>query len=131
MAYYDTTWYTNAGDQSTTGHYAVAKRPQNAAVAAGQLVRQFTAPAINSERVFICIVAGTTANTTDATWTLTRGAKSTDGTATWQEVTGASAVNGDLTNTPSWSGVTGGIATAISLGVIIKRNNAASYWICS
>jgi hypothetical protein len=80
--------------------------------------------------VFICIIAGTTGGS-EPSWTLTRGAKTTDNTVTWQEVTGASAVNGDLTNTPSWTGVTGGLATAITLGVIIKRNNAASYWICS
>jgi hypothetical protein len=130
VALYDTVWYCNAGNQSTTGYYAVAKRPQNTAVVAGQIVRQFTAPAVGSERCFICIVAGTTANTTDATWTLTRGAKTTDGTATWQECTGASAVNGDATNTPTWAA-----ARAINfnptLGAIIKRNNGASYWICS
>jgi hypothetical protein len=130
MAFFDTTWYCNAGDQSTTGHYAVAKRPQNAAVAAGQLVRQFTAPAVNSERVFVCIVAGTTANVTDATWVLTRGARTTDGTATWQECTGASAVNGDLTNTPTWAAAKA-INSAVTLGAIIQRNNGASYWICS
>ena len=39
--------------------HAVMK--QNTAVAAGVLRRQFTAPAVNSERVFVCIVAGTTA----------------------------------------------------------------------
>src|SRR4029077_18042808 len=120
MAFADTTWYCNAGNQSTTGYYAVTVRPQNTAVAAGVVRRQFTAPAVNSERCFVCIVAGTTANTTDATWTLTRVAKMTDGTATWQECTGAAAVNGDATNTPTWAAVKA--AGLPSQGTIIKRN---------
>src|SRR6185369_16090267 len=91
MALVDTVWYCNS-----VGYAAVTARPQNTAVAAGVLRRQFTAPAVGSERVFVCIIAGTTANVTDATWVLTRGAKTTDGTATWMECTGQAALNGGV-----------------------------------
>ena len=128
MALVDTVWYCNAGNQSSTGYYAIATRPQNAAVAAGVLRRQFTAPAVGSERVFVCIVAGTTANVTDATWVLTRGAKTTDGTATWMECTGQAGLNGDLTNTATWAQVK---ASGSVLGQVIKRSNNASYQICT
>jgi hypothetical protein len=128
MAFFDTTWYCNFGDGSTTGYYAVAKRAQNAAVTIGQIVRQFTTPSVGSERVFLCTGGGTTANTTDATWTITRGSHTTDGTVGWREVTGTSAINGDLTNTPSWAGIKA-VGTPTS-GVIIKRNNGASYQLC-
>lgn len=129
MAIADTTWYCNFGNGTSTGYYAVTVRPQNTAVAAGVVRRQFTTPAVGSERCFVCIVAGTTANTTDATWTTTRGAKTTDGTATWQECTGTSAMNGDATNTPTWTQQKA--VTTPTLGNIIKRNNGASYQICS
>jgi hypothetical protein len=129
MALVDTTWYCNFGNGTSTGYYAVTVRPQNTAVAAGVLRRQFTAPAVGSERVFVCIVAGTTANTTDATWVLTRGAKTTDGTATWMECTGQASLNGDLTNTATWAQVKA--ATPAVLGQIIKRSNGASYQICT
>lgn len=123
MALFDTTWYV-----SSVGWSAVTAWATGTAVAAGALKRQNTTPATNSERVFVCIVAGTTHATTEPTWTTTRGAKTTDNTVTWQECTGASAVNGDLTNTPSWTSIKN---QAITLGQIIKRDNGASYQICS
>lgn len=128
MALLDKAWYVNNGDGATTGYYSVTTRPQNTTVAAGALVRQASAPSSGSERCFVCIIAGTTANVADATWTVTRGAKSTDGTVTWQECTGHTAVNGDVTNTPNWTEIKD---SSISLGVIIKRDNAASYQICT
>src|SRR4029077_13978030 len=128
MAFADTTWYCNAGNQSTTGHYAVTKWATGATIAAGALRRQNTAPAVGSERVFVCVVAGTTHATTEPTWTVTRGAKTTDNTVTWQECTGLSGVNGDLTNTPNWTTIKN---TAIVLGQLIQRDNAASYQICT
>src|SRR4249919_3392585 len=129
MALVDNVWYVNFGNGTSTGYYAVTTRPQNTAVAAGVLRRQFTAPTVGNERVFVCIVAGTTAKVTDATWVLTRGAKTTDGTATWMECTGQAALNGDLTNTATWAQVKA--ATPAVLGQIIKRSNNASYQICT
>jgi hypothetical protein len=113
---------------SSVAYAAVTARPQNTAVAAGVVRRQFTAPAVNSERCFVCIIAGTTANVTDATWVLTRGAKTVDGTATWQECTGASAVDGDVGSTPASSSVR---SLAVTLGQIVKNNSATHYFIAS
>jgi hypothetical protein len=123
MAWFDTTWYV-----SSVAYAAVTTRPQNTAVAAGIVRRQFTTPAVNSERCYVCVTAGTTANTTDASWGTNRGGSTTDGTATWMECTGAAAVNGDATNTLSWSGLKA-LGTP-NIGYIIKRNNGVSYQIC-
>lgn len=125
MAFFDTTWYCNS-----VGYAAIAARPQNTAVAVGALRRQFTAPTLGNERVFICAAAGTTANTTDASWTVSRGAKVTDGTVTWIECTGMAAVNGDATNTPTWAQAKA-VAQFPEVGNIIKRNNGVSYQILS
>jgi hypothetical protein len=127
LAFADQVFYCNAGDQSTTGHYAVAKFAASTAYSAGQLVRQFTAPSVGGERVFVVIVAGT--SSTEPSWAVTRGAKNTSGGVTFQECTGASAVNGDLTNTANWTAMKA--LGAPTLGAIIQRNSGASYQICS
>lgn len=120
MAYYDTVWYVNGA-----GYNAVALRPRNAAVTVGQIVRQALAPALNGERCYVCVQAGTTADVSDAAWgSNLKSDIITDGTAKWLECSGHTAVNGDNVNSYNWARVKAG---APSLGMIIKRNNGASY----
>lgn len=135
MALVDNTWYVNFGNGTSTGYYAVTAWATGTVKAAGALVRQLAAPAVGSERVFVCVVAGTTHATTEPTWVTTRGGKTTDNTVTWQECTGIAALNGDATNTPSWTITAtppGGVKnTAVTLGQVIKRDSGASYQIAT
>ena len=130
MALVDNAWYVNSITYGTVTAWVAAT-----VYAAGAVRRQSATPAVNSERCFVCIVAGTSHATTEPTWTLTRGAKTTDNTVTWQECTGVAAINGDLTNTPTWTITAtppGGVKnTAVTLGQVIKRDSGASYQICS
>lgn len=135
MALVDNAWYVNYGNGTSTGYYAVAQWAALTVYAAGALVRQLAAPAVGSERVFVCIIAGTSL-AAEPTWTTTRGAKTAEASGpTWQECTGIAALNGDATNTPSWTITTtppGGVKnTAVTLGQVIKRDNGASYQICT
>lgn len=119
MALLDNVHYVDS-----VGYTAVTAWSTGATIAAGALRRQ-TAPANQSERVFVAIVAGTTNATTEPTWNTSRGTKTTDNTVTWMEITGLAGVNGDITNTPNWSAYhTNG--TAGTLGQLIK-NGAASH----
>jgi len=123
LAFPTTQWYVNS-----VGYAAITQWATGTVIAAGALRRQLAAPSTGNERIFVAIVAGTTHATTEPTWTVTRGAKTTDNTVTWQECTGQAAVNGDITNTVDWNSVKN---TAVSLGVIIKNVAASHYFICS
>ena len=114
----------------TIGWSSVTQWAALTAVAAGVLCRQTTAgaPAIGNERVFVCIIAGTTLSA-EPTWVLTKGAKTAETAGpTWQECTGQPGVNGDATDSPTW---TQNKNTAVTLGLIIYDSVSASLQIVS
>jgi len=76
----------------------------------------------NNERAFACVVAGTS-GTTEPAWVITKGAKTTDNTVTWQEITGQPGVCGDTTNSPTW---TQNKNNAVTLGLIIYDSVTSS-----
>jgi hypothetical protein len=117
-------WYIR--DNGTIGWSGVTAWSNHTAVA-GELRRQSTTPTVGNERVFIAIVGGAT-GASQPTWVVTKGAKTTDGSVTWQECTGQPAVNGDLTNTPLSSSVR---STNPGLGKIIQNNAGTGLFICS
>lgn len=97
------TQYVTYGNGTSTGYYAVSAWTASHSYAAGAMVRQLAAPTIGNERVFVCVVAGTSGSSEPA-WTVTKGGKTTDSGATWQECTGIAGVNGDISSgaNPSW-----------------------------
>lgn len=125
MAFANPVAYVNYGNGTNTGYYAITVWSTGATIAAGAYRRQ-TAPAVNSERIFVCIVAGTTHATTEPTWTTTVGAKTTDNTVTWQECTGQPGSNGDATNTPNSTAYR---SRVIALGETIQ--DGTNVFICS
>lgn len=119
-----TRWYG-----SSAKYAAVTAWATGATIAAGALRRQLATPAVGSERVFIAVVGGTTHASTEPTWVITRGGKTTDNASvTWQEVTGIPALNGDLVNTPNWTN--GAKNTAITVGHVIKDVAGTHIFIC-
>lgn len=112
---------------ASNGWTTVTPWKASASISAGALCRQFAVPTVGNERVFVAIVGGT-AGGSEPAWTVTRGAKNTDNTVTWQECTGAAGLNGDLTNCPNWNKVKN---SAVTLGQVIQNVAGTYLFICS
>jgi hypothetical protein len=122
LAYQEFSLYVDSVSYGLVAQWAATH-----AYTVGQIVRQLAAPAANSERCFICIVAGTSLST-EPTWVLTRGAKTTEAAGpTWMECTGLPALCADNTSTNAWHASAG----AIALGWIIKNVVNDHYFICT
>ena len=126
MALIDTTWYVDFGNGTTTGFYSVTKWAATHAYSVGNIMRANTAPAVGSERVFVCTTAGTSNTTTEPTWVVTRGGATVDNTAHWNECTGQPALNGDTTNATQWAA-----STTWVLGQVIYVPSNGSVQICT
>jgi hypothetical protein len=127
MALVDNAWYI-----SSVAYAAVTAWTTGASFVAGNLIRQTTVSPALTERVFVCYNSTGGAGTTGAsepTWgTPTRGEQYTDNTIKWEECTGIAALNGDLTNTPTWATVKN---TAITLGQVIQNVAGTLILICT
>jgi hypothetical protein len=110
----------------STAYTVVTAWAATTAFTVGQIRRQLAAPTAGNERCFVCIVAGTSGST-EPTWVVTKGAKTTDSTVTWMECTALPGVNGDSANTNAWKASQGSIA----LGVVIKNGASDHYFICT
>jgi hypothetical protein len=131
VALQDNVFYCDFGNGSSTGYYAVPAWGASASKVCGNLVRQLAAPSVGNERVFVCVASTAGAGQTggsEPSWTVTRGAKNTDNTVTWQECTGIAALNGDLANTPNWNAVKN---TAVTLGQVIQNVAGTLILICT
>lgn len=126
-------WYIYDNSGSSLGWHAVPAWQASHTYAAGALVRQAATVATpGNERVFVCIVAGTS-GATEPTWVTTKGAKSpatgTDGTNTlWMECTGQPVINGDLSlaHQPVWA-----LNLSPALGNIIYDSATSTLQICT
>jgi hypothetical protein len=120
MANYNTKWYVD--QHNYDNHVTVWATGQVKTV--GNLIRA-TAPSVGNERVFVCVVAGTTHASTQPTWVVTKGAETTDNDIKWRECAGHPAMNGDAANTPSWTTVKN---NAVVVGCIIKDVAGTHYF---
>lgn len=117
-------WYLSSAKYAAITTWATGQ-----AKSVGDIVKQTGTPTVGNERAYVCIAAGTTGGGADPLTVFTRGNKITDNTVTWQEATGLAALNGDLTNTPTWTA--GAKNTAITLGHVIKSDDGQVTLICT
>jgi hypothetical protein len=87
-------------------------------ISVGTIVRQ-TSPAVDNERCWRCSVAGTT-GTTEPTWILTKNSNTTDGTVTWNEITGDESHQHDNGFTNDWA------APSPRIGITTARGPTSS-----
>lgn len=123
-------WYSNFGNGTSTGYYAVNAWATGVSTPPGTLIRQATTPTVGNERVFVSAPLATDTAShstgTEPVWTVTKGAQNTDGSIHWQECTGQPGLNGDTTNSPQWT-----TGSTPSLGLVIYDPTSGSLQICS
>lgn len=120
-----TVWYVDSAQWTS----AVSAWTALTSYVAGSRIRQLATPTVGNERVFVqLLTSAPTSGAAEPTWTVTKGAKTTDATCTWQECTGQPGVNGDTTNSPTWLQNKN---TAISLGLVIYDSVSGALQIVS
>lgn len=126
MAIFDSTWYLK--DNGTVGWSAVTQWAALTAYTAGQTRRQLAAPTVGNERIFLCIIAGTSL-AAEPSWNITYGAKTVEAAGpTWMEVTGRAFFNGDYASTTPAASVS---AQTVVLGQTIKDTGLTGGFICT
>ena len=134
MALLDNAWYVNYGNGTTTGYYAVTPWTTLLGATAGSIIRQTTVSPALTERCFVCynsVLGVGVTGATEPTWgTPTRGEKyASDGTVSWIEGTGIAALNGDVTNTPTWTQYRTSTASA-TVGQVIQNGAGTLLLMC-
>lgn len=118
----------NATYTCSAKYSAVTPWAATTAATVGQIIRQLATPTLNNERCFVCIGAGTS-GTTEPSWNIGRGNKTTDSTVTWIEATGLAALNKDAVSGPNW--ITGARNTFVDLGHTITDAAGTHVFICT
>jgi hypothetical protein len=122
-----------ASSPAANGYNAVTLWAASASHVAGDIVRQNNTVPIGNERCFVCYNSTSGTGQTGASepaWVTTRGGLVTDNTVKWAEATGIAALNGDITNTPTWAAYRAGTAAA-TLGQVIQNTAGTLLLLCT